>query len=124
MSTFMRILLAGIGIVIFVYFMVNIRKKRIHIEYAMYWGCFSALLVLVCIFPELLSFLARILGVELPVHLMLLGACLIIVLKLFSDTLKISSLERKIVDLTQKIALLETSKEQDIQEKRDEEKDE
>lgn len=105
MSLISRILLSFIAICILVYMMVKIRKKRIHIHYAIYWTFFTLILVFLCIFPELIEFSSNILGVKVPLHLLLLGISLLLIVKLFNDTIRLSELERKIESIVQEIAI-------------------
>ena len=110
MSFVTRILLIAGAAIILLYFLFEIRKKRIHIHYAIYWTGFSGIIVLFSIFPGIVTKVSQIIGIEIPVHLMLMGVIILMILKLFHDTLKLSDLEKKVDALAQEIALIENEK--------------
>lgn len=87
------------------YFIYQIRKKEIKIEYAISWGVFSAVLVLLGTFPEIVNWAAKIIEVESPVNLLYLVIIFIVIVKQFYSTLKLSKMDCQITALTQKIAI-------------------
>ncbi|NJP39853.1 DUF2304 domain-containing protein [Oscillospiraceae bacterium HV4-5-C5C] len=91
-------------------FLVQIRKKRLKIQYAIFWTFFSFFLVILSIFPTILVFFSKLLGVQSPANLLFVLTIFVLVLKLFQDTLKLSSLEHKLMTLAQEFALLKYDK--------------
>ena len=105
MNIIARILLILVSIGIFLFIMIKIRKKRIHVHYAIYWTFLTFILVIVALFPQLLYLISDICGVEVPVHILLMGIIFLLIIKTFNDTIRISELERKVESLTQNIAV-------------------
>lgn len=105
MSIYIRILLI-LGAVILLGFMIKkIRTAKLKIEYTVFWIGFSAILVLMGIFPQILTFIADTLGFQSPVNMVYLIIIFILIVKLFYNTLQISMLENKIDSLAQQIAI-------------------
>ena len=110
MSILTRLILICGAIGVLLYFFYKIRKKRVHIHYAIYWTFFAVTTLILCIFPEVMVFVSNVVGVQVPVHAILTVFIGLMILKLFEDTLKLSDLEKKIESLTQEIALLNAEK--------------
>lgn len=105
MSIVARILLFLLALIVLGYILHKIRKKRVHIYYAIYWTFFAIILLVISIFPEIYIWIAGLCGIKVPVHLLLMGICILLMVKLFNDTLRLSDLEKKVESLTQEIAL-------------------
>lgn len=110
MNIVARIILICISLIVFGFIMNKIRKKRIHIYYAIYWTFFSFILVIVSIFPQILYKLSEICNVDVPVHVLLTGIIFLLIIKTFNDTIRISELERKVESLAQNIAIKDIDK--------------
>lgn len=105
MSISARIVMCLGSIIVLIFILLKIRKKRIHIHYAIYWTFFSMCICTLCIFPRIITLIAKVFGVQIPLHIFLMGIICLLVLKLFGDTVKISELERKVETLVQEIAI-------------------
>lgn len=92
-----------------VYFIHNIRKNRMQIDYAIFWALFSAALVLLSIFPGAATIAAGLFRIASPANLVFLVIVFALILKLFTTTLKISKLNQQMTELTQYIALKEAA---------------
>lgn len=106
MNIFTRIVLIVGAIGIMAYFLYKIRKKRIHIQYAIYWTFFAGVIVFISIFPNVVEFFSDLIGIEIPVHFLISAILGLMLLKLFGDTVKISDLEKKMEVLTHELALM------------------
>jgi hypothetical protein len=102
----LRILLIIGALLTLAFFLYQIRKKRLQIEYAIYWILISVLLFVASIVPEAIIWLARALGFESPANFVFLVFIFLVLVKLFSNTLKLSRTNQQITDLTQQLALL------------------
>lgn len=91
------------------YIMKKIRKNRVEIDYSIFWILFSGVLVVVSIFPGIITWAADLMGFISPANMVFLLVIFLLVLKLFSVTIKLSLLENKIKTLVQHIALMEMS---------------
>lgn len=95
------IILSGLGI-----FINLIRKNKLDLKYALSWILLGLGILVFDLFPGLTSFLAHLLGIEVPVNMLFfLGFCFSLLI-IFSLTLAVSRLSRRITRLTQELALL------------------
>lgn len=123
MSAILRILLIISGIVSYIYVIHKIRKAQMKIESAMYWVFLAGLILILSIFPQIVMWLADLVGVESPVNLLYLLMIFLVLWKLFALTVKNSQLENKINILTEELAIRQTQKENErIEEKQENEK--
>lgn len=94
-----------IGSVFFcIYILRKIRYSEFKIEDSIFWICFSFLLILVSIFPQILTVGAEKLGIISPVNFVFLIIIFLLLLKSFLLSRKIAELEDKLKRLVQKIA--------------------
>lgn len=110
MSILLRLLLLMGAICTLVYFLKKIRKNNVEIDYSLFWIIFSGVLVLVAIFPGVITWAANLLGFISPANMVFLVIIFLLIIKLFSITLKLSRLEQKLKTLSQNIAIKETDK--------------
>lgn len=98
------------------YIMKRIRQSKLQIEYAIFWIVFSGILLVFSIFPFLVAMLTRMIGMELPVNFIFLFFILILILKAFFQTIETSALENKVRNLTQRLAIEEKDRQEELQE--------
>ncbi len=103
------------GAVLMTYYILKrIRQSKLQIEYAIFWIIFSGILLVFSIFPFLVALLTRMIGMELPVNFIFLFFILILILKAFFQTLETSALENKVRNLTQRLAIEEKDRQEEI----------
>ena len=107
MNGLLRVLLFSGAVMTLIYFVCKIRKNRLQIDYTIFWSLFSFLLVVLGAFPEIVGWAARLLGVKSPANLLYLGIIFVLIIKLFTTTIKLSKMNRQITELAQHIALKE-----------------
>lgn len=107
MSLLLRIILTIVSILTVAFMMKKIRNSKIQIEYSLFWIGFSAIVLLLSIFPQIADYLTGILGIYSTVNFIFLVFIFVLIVKLFLMTIKISQLDNKIRELTQKIAISE-----------------
>ena len=117
MTLIFRILLIVVSLFTACYILKRIRQSKLQIEYAIFWILFSGVLIVFSVFPWLVSLFTRMIGMQLPVNFIFLLFIFVLMVKLFFMTIELSTLENKVKDLTQELALEE-------KERRDEQKDE
>ena len=71
----LRLILLFGAVLTMAYFIRQIQKKRMQIDYAIYWALFSGALVALAAFPGIATFGARLLHIQSPANLIYL--CLI-----------------------------------------------
>ena len=110
MSTMLRVMLIGISAMTCVWILRRISKAQVRIEDAVFWLLFSAALVLMGVFPQIVTIGADILGVQSDVNFVFLGILFILIVKMFRMSIKISQLESKLQTFAQGYALDHTEK--------------
>lgn len=115
MTPIFRILLIVVSLITTYYILRRIRQSKLQIEYAIFWILFSGVLIVFSLFPWLVSMFTRLIGMQLPVNFIFLLFIFVLMVKLFFMTIELSTLENKVKDLTQELALEE-------KERRDEQK--
>ena len=100
MTPVFRIILIVVSILSTWYILKKIRQSKLQIEYAM--------------FPWLVSLFTRLLGMQLPVNFVFMVFIFILLVKLFMMTIELSTLENKVKDLTQELALAEKERRDEL----------
>lgn len=118
MSFAFRIILILASLMTTLYIVRKIRYSKLQIEYAIFWIILSFLLILISIFPVLVTLPTNIIGMQAPVNFVFLVIIFILLIKAFMQTIEHSQLENKLNDLAQKIAIDEKLN-REKQEKRD-----
>lgn len=107
MTPVFRIVLIVVSFLSTYYILKKIRQSKLQIEYAIFWIVFAGVLVIISLFPWLVTLFTRLLGMQLPVNFVFMVFIFILLLKLFMMTIELSALENKVKDLTQELALAE-----------------
>ncbi len=116
MSIELRIILLVGAILTMIYFLHQIRKNRMQIEYAISWSLFSAGLLILGIFPGIVIWASKLIGVESPANMLYLCIIFLLILKQFSTTVKLSKMNQQITVLTQSMALEHADREKQLSE--------
>lgn len=112
---FQGLLIVG-AILMTYYIMKRIRQSKLQIEYSIFWIVFAGILLVFSIFPFLVAILTRLVGMELPVNFIFLFFILILILKSFFQTIETSVLENKLKNLTQRLAIEEKDRQEELAE--------
>lgn len=105
MSLAFRIILILASLMTTLYIVRKIRNSKLQIEYAIFWIILSFLLILISIFPVLVTIPTNIIGMQAPVNFVFLVIIFILLIKAFMQTIEHSQLENKLNNLVQKIAI-------------------
>lgn len=105
MSVTLRVILIAISVMTWAWILYRIRKAQIKIEDSVFWFLFSAVLVLMGVFPRIVSEGAKMVGVQAPVNFVFLSIIFILIIKLFRMSVRISQLESKLQTFAQRYAL-------------------
>ena len=116
MSPVFQVLLILGAILMTYYILKRIRQSKLQIEYAIFWIIFSGILLVFSVFPFLVAMLTRMIGMELPVNFIFLFFILILILKAFFQTIETSALENKVRNLTQRLAIEEKDRQEELAE--------
>lgn len=106
MSINLRIFLFLV-ILIFIFLIIHtIKKKRLLLKYSLLWLAASLFMIISILFPNILSLMCQLLGIKLVSNLVFLTGILILLVLTFVLTIIVSEQKRKLILLTQEIALI------------------
>ena len=114
MTPVFRIVLIVVSLLSTYYILKKIRQSKLQIEYAIFWIVFAGVLVIISVFPWLVTLFTRLLGMQLPVNFVFMVFIFILLVKLFMMTIELSALENKVKDLTQELALEEKERRDEL----------
>ncbi len=106
-SIVLRVLLIIVSVWLFCHVLRSVRKSQVQIDDMIFWLLFSIVIVVLALIPQIATWAADLLGVMSPVNLIYLVIIFVLLLKLFSISIRCSQLEAKIKTLTQEIAVRE-----------------
>lgn len=121
MTPLLRILLIIISFITFLYIIINIRKARVKLDAVFFWILFGLMLFILSIFPQIAVWGTNITGFYAPINFILTTIIFLILYKLFTLTLRMSQMQQKIEELTQKLALKEYDEKHNQEEEIEEE---
>ncbi len=107
MSIALRVSLV-LGILVYlIMIVVLLRKKSLNLKYSLLWLFMAAVLLILVLFPQLVSFIAHLIGIVSPINAIFLAFIFFILLLLISLTSIVSKQQRKIKTLIQHLAILQ-----------------
>jgi len=86
---------------------MRIKKGAMDYKYALVWIVINLILLIFTLFPKLVSFFARILGIGLPLNLLFFLGILACLFFTFGLAMSYNKLKLKTYALTQQIAILD-----------------
>lgn len=101
-----------LAILIFVMVLLLVRNQKMKEKYAAFWLVISAVIIVVALFPSLLTWLADVTGVVVPVNLLFLLAIIMLIGVTMHLTLELSKISDEVRTLAEEIAILRTQTEQ------------
>ncbi|MBQ2800742.1 MAG: DUF2304 domain-containing protein [Lachnospiraceae bacterium] len=116
MGIVIRLLLIAASLSTTLYILKRIRHAKLQIEYAIFWLLFAGILLIISIFPSFMIMLTRAVGMQSPINCVFLLVIFTLMIKLFMQTIEHSQLEDKLKQLTQRLAIEEKLREEEIQE--------
>ena len=72
MSTQLRLVLFILNIIVLIQLIIQVKKKKLQLQYIFTWLALLFVLLIVLIFPQLLELFTRTLGVQLPSNMVFL----------------------------------------------------
>ena len=107
MSLFTQIFVALIVVVFLMYVVSKLRKEQIEFKYALVWLVSGFIILLLAVFPGILTWLASSLGIGLPLNLVFFLGIIINLIISFALTVTYSKLKNMIYRVTQMNAILD-----------------
>jgi len=105
MQLTLRLFILAGAILIIVTVLRYIQKRRILMSDATGWVCVAGLLLLIALFPRIVTWTSGLLGFESPANFVFFVITGLLVVKAFRDSAKLSLMRHKIEELTQEVAL-------------------
>lgn len=96
-----------IGLSVALIILLLLRRDHIFILQALFWMLIAAIAALLGLWPGLVDRMANVLGISYPPAALLLGAVVVLFLKVLIADITHTRLERQVRRLNQRIALLE-----------------
>lgn len=115
MALGLRILLITASLFTVIYLLRKIRKSQIKTEDAIYWVIMPCILLFFSIFPSVAVRISEFVGIESTANMIFLCVIFLLLLKLFSVSIKVSQLEFKLSNLTQEVAIREMMNKKNIE---------
>lgn len=114
MTLTLQILLIVFCVGVLITIVKQISNSRVIFSDFNYWLLFILALLFFAIFPKTADFVARILGIQTVVFAVFLVVMFLLILLALSAFFRISVLNRRFIQLTQKIALMEEALEKRV----------
>lgn len=109
MTLTLRIALVACSLITCVYAIKRIRSAKVDIGDTVYWILFSFYLLIISVFPGIMSFFSRLLGIQSPVNMVFLSVIALLGYKCFTLSIQLSQVEIKLKTLATHMALEETN---------------
>lgn len=109
MTVSLRVLLVASAIFVLVFVVRKIRKSQLQVLDAVFWLFFSLSFVILALFPQIASTLASLLGFQAASNFVFLYVIAVLVVRDFSQTVKLARLRERFNILNEEIALREIS---------------
>jgi len=106
MSINLRIFLFFILISFILLILHTIKKKRLLLKYSLLWLAASLFMFICIVFPQILTLICTILGIELVSNLVFLIGFLILLVLTFILTIIVSEQKKKIILLVEELAII------------------
>lgn len=113
MPNIAKIFVIVLIVIFFLYVIKNIKSNKLNIQNALIWMMLPIGVILVVIFIDKLTILAKLVGVETLSNLLFFIGFIFLIFVCFNITKIISMQNKKIINLTQELALLRKEIEND-----------
>ncbi len=110
-SDIMPVLLIIGSLCTIAFMLLRVRASQIQIRDAIFWIVFALGLLIISIFPQFAAWASQQLGFMAPINFVYLLVIFILVIRLFSSSLRISMLDARVQQLAQRLALYEKREE-------------
>ena len=112
MSIIFRIVLIVVSLGTMGYMLRKIHQAKMQIEDSLFWFLFSALLLVLSVFPQIATWATRLLGMMSTSNFIFLFIIFVLLVRMFHMTLKISQLDDRLKNFAQKMAIEENLREE------------
>ena len=98
-----------IGAILSISILYLVRKGKMHGPYATWWLLVAVSAIILSMFPQIIDWVAAQVGITYPPTLLLVLSVSMILIRMLTMDMALTSKERKIRRLTQKMAILEAA---------------
>ena len=106
MNESLRISMILLAIITFLFVVRKVKYNTIHIKDTIIWVLWTALVMILAIFPQILSYISHLLGFELVSNSIFFFICGFLYITVFLQAQKVSLQQERIKNLSQEIGLL------------------
>ncbi len=97
----------AIAVIFIIYIFVIIKKKEFTVEESIFWVFGAIFTLILAIFPKLIDKVSSLLHIAYPPSLLFLIAIIFLLFVNFRETKKIEKQKEKIMELAQRLSILE-----------------
>ncbi len=101
----LRIILIIASILILVYILYKIRQAKFNIVDSIFWIVLAVVFLIFAVFPGIASAIASLMGIQTPINFILVFIMVVLLLKVFLQSIRISQQDERIKALSQKIGI-------------------
>ncbi len=105
MNTVLRVLLIVVSAIVVFFVLRKIRRAQLNIDDSVFWILFSAILLVISIFPQIAIWVSEKVGIESPANFVFLFMIFMVLVKLFQLAIDLSVLKHRLNRLAQKVSL-------------------
>ncbi len=107
MNVSLKIFFAVVDLIFLLYIFGLLKKGKLNLKYTLVWLFAAVVLLIVDIFPQIISFIMQIVGIATPVNMVFVFEAIFVLVILLSLTVIVSHMTDRIYKLTQTVAILE-----------------
>lgn len=108
MTLRLQIIVIVVAVLAIVFTIALIKKDRLGLRIAMPWLVVFVLIIIVAAIPSLLDWISGVIGIYAPANMVLLLTGIFLMIIIYSLTMAVFSNRKKLRDLIQKVAYLES----------------
>ena len=97
--------IVGAGLILVILFEM-MRRHRLREKYAMIWALVALAILVLAVFPGVLTAATELLGLQVPANLLFFGASIVILLLTLQHSSELGRLEERTRTLAEEVALL------------------
>lgn len=101
-----------VGVLALLYVMHIVRRNKLPIKESFWWFMGAIAMLLLSIFPQVLDWIATLLGIAYPPTLLLTMCVIFLLFIIFKDGRRIAKLQTQSIELEQQIALMKNQLQQ------------
>ena len=105
MSFSLRVLLIVCAVLVFFFVIHKLKKSQMQVLDSLFWLLFSVSFVILGVFPQIASFLSSLFGFMSASNLVFLYVIAVLVMRDFTNSLRLAKQEERLNSLVQSVAL-------------------